>query len=132
MVNVVCFLVVIILALIHLYFSLVQRTILQIGRSGALPVLTASNLTPGYFKLALPLTVIKWSVLIYWAYAGSAAAALAIFALFYLINAIAPIPARLTLPPIRKQIERAKASDQALGIELEDATNIWEMRGRRF
>lgn len=132
MVNGVCFIGVLILALIHLYFSLVQRTILQIGRSGALPVLTAINLTPGYFKLALPLTVIKWSLLIYWAYAGSAVAALSVFAFFYLINAIAPIPARLTLPPIRKQIERVKVVDLETGIELEDATNIWEMRGRRF
>lgn len=95
-------------------------------------MLTAINLTPGYFKLALPLTVIKWSLLIYWAYAGSAVAALSVFAFFYLINAIAPIPARLTLPPIRKQIERVKVFDLETGIELEDATNIWEMRGRRF
>jgi hypothetical protein len=132
MVNGVCFIGVLILALIHLYFSLVQRTILQISRSGSLPVLTANNLTPGYFKLAFPLTVIKWTLLIYWSYAGSAVMALSLFAFFYLINAIAPIPARLTLPPIRKQIERVKASDQEIGIELEDATNIWEMRGRRF
>ncbi|PPC94165.1 MAG: hypothetical protein CTY33_05050 [Methylotenera sp.] len=83
MLNGVCFFGVLILALIHLYFSLVQRTILQISRSGALPVLTAINLTPGYFKLALPLTVIKWTLLIYWAYAGSAVAALSVFAFLF-------------------------------------------------
>jgi hypothetical protein len=132
MVNGGCFFGVLVLALIHLYFSLVQRTILQISRSGALPVLTAINLTPGYFKLALPLTVIKWTLLIYWAYAGSSVMALSLFAFFYVINAIAPIPAALTLPPIRKQIERVKAKDKKMGIELEDAANIWEMRGRRF
>ncbi len=132
MVNSVCFFGVLILALIHLYFSLVQRTILQIGRSGALPVLNAINLTPDYFKLALPLTVIKWSLLFYWAYVGSAVMALSLLAFFYVINAIAPIPAALTLPPIRKQIERVKAKDKEMGAELEDAANIWEMRGRRF
>lgn len=132
MINVVCFFGFLILAIIHLYFSLVQRTILQIGRSGSLPVLTAAKLTPGYFALAWLFTIIKWVLLAYWIYAGSAVLALLLFAFFYLANAIAPIPARLTLPPIRKQIEQIKLSDSNLGAELEDATNIWEMRGRRF
>lgn len=132
MLNAVCFFSVLILAVIHLYFSLVQRTIVQIGRSGDLPVLTAANLTPPYFIVAWPLTIIKWTVLVYWASEGSTVLALLVFALFYLANAIAPIPARLTLQPIRKQITRIKARDQAMGTLLEDATNIWEMRGRRF
>lgn len=132
MVNVECFFGFLILAIIHLYFSLVQRTILQIGRSGALPVQTAAKLTPSYFVLAWPFTIIKWVLLAYWIYAGSAVFALLLFAFFYLANAIAPIPAKLTLPPIRKQIERIKVSNSSLAADLEDATNIWEMRGRRF
>ena len=132
MINVICFLGFVILAVIHLYFSLVQRTILQIGRSGALPVLTAAKLTPGYFILAWPFTIIKWILLIYWLYAGSAVFGLFVFLMFYLANAMLPIPASLTLKPIRKQIELVRIKDSELAAELEDATNIWEMRGRRF
>lgn len=132
MINLVCFFGFVILAVIHLYFSLVQRTILQIGRSGALPVLTAANLTPSYFILAWPFTIIKWILLIYWLYAGSAVLGLFVFLMFYLANAMLPIPASLTLKPIRKQIELVRIKDPELAAELEDATNIWEMRGRRF
>lgn len=132
MINVVCFFGFLILAIIHLYFSLVQRTILQIGRLGDLPVLTAAKLTPAYFILALPFTIIKWILLIYWVYAGSAVLGLLLFVMFYLANAVAPIPARLTLKPIRKQIERVRVKDSDLATVLEDAVNIWEMRGRRF
>lgn len=132
MINVVCFCGFLILAIIHLYFSLVQRTILQISRSGDLPVLTGALMTPGYFVIALPLTIIKWGILIYWAWKGSAALALLFLAIFYLANAMLPIPAKLTLPPIRTQIERIKARDKETGEILRDATNIWEMRGRRF
>lgn len=95
-------------------------------------MLTAAKLTPGYFVLAWPFTIIKWVLLAYWVYAGSALLALLLFVFFYLANAIAPIPAKLTLPPIRKQIERIRLKNSSLGIELEDATNIWEMKGRRF
>lgn len=132
MVNVVCFFGFTILAIIHLYFSLVQRTIVQIGRAGALPVLTAANLTPPYFVLAWPFTILKWILLGYWIYAGSTIFALLLFAFFYLANALTPIPAKLTLSPIRKQIARIRLNDGDVAIELEDATNIWEMRGRRF
>jgi preprotein translocase subunit SecY len=132
MINVVCFFCFLILAIIHLYFSLVQRAIAQIGRAGDLAVLTAANLTPSYFILAWPFTIIKWILLIYWVYAGSAVLGLLLFAFFYLANAVAPIPARLTLKPIKKQIELVRVKDSDLATVLEDATNIWEMRGRRF
>ena len=89
-------------------------------------------MTPRYFVIALPLTIIKWAILIYWAWKGTAALALLLLATFYLVNAMLPIPAKLTLPPIRTQIERIKARDKETGAILSDATNIWEMRGRRF
>lgn len=95
-------------------------------------MLTAAKLTPTYFILAWPFTIIKWILLIYWVYAGSAVLGLLLFVMFYFANAIAPIPARLTLKPIRKQIERIRVKDSDLAAVLEDATNIWEMRGRRF
>lgn len=132
MINFVCFISFLVLAIVHLYFSLVQRTILQITRSGGLPVLTGALMTPRYFVIALPLTIIKWAILIYWAWKGTAALALLLLATFYLVNAMLPIPAKLTLPPIRTQIERIKARDKETGAILSDATNIWEMRGRRF
>jgi hypothetical protein len=121
-----------VLAIIHLYFSLVQRTILQITRSGDLPVLTGAMMTPRYFVMAIPLTLIKWLILIYWAWEGSTAFALVFFALFYLANAMLPIPAKLTLPPIRARITKIATYDQNSALALTDAVNIWEMRGRRF
>ena len=132
MINYVCFIGFLILAIVHLYFSLIQRTILQITRSGGLPVLTGALMTPEYFVFALPLTIIKWAILIYWAWKGSAVLALSLLATFYLANAMLPIPAKLTLPPIRTQIERIKARDKETGTVLQDATNIWEMRGQRL
>jgi hypothetical protein len=122
----------VVLAIIHLYFSLVQRTILQITRSGDLPVLTGAMMTPRYFVMAIPLTLIKWLILIYWAWEGSTALALVFFALFYLANAMLPIPAKLTLPPIRARITKIATYDQNSALALTDAVNIWEMRGRRF
>ncbi len=89
-------------------------------------------MTPRYFVIALPLTVIKWVILFYWVWKGSAALALSLLTIFYLANAMLPIPAKLTLPTIRTQIERIKARDKEAGATLRDATNIWEMRGRRF
>ena len=89
-------------------------------------------MTPEYFVFALPLTIIKWAILIYWAWKGSAVLALLLFATFYLANAMLPIPAKLTLPHIRTQIERIKARDKETGTVLQDATNIWEMRGQRL
>ena len=89
-------------------------------------------MTPEYFVFALPLTIIKWAILIYWAWKGSAVLALLLFATFYLANAMLPIPGKLTLPPIRTQIERIKARDKETGAVLQDATNIWEMLGQRL
>jgi hypothetical protein len=132
LINFVCFIGFLILAIVHLYFSLVQRTILQITKSGGLSVLTGGLMTPRYFFVALPLTLIKWAILFYWAWKGSAALALLLLSTFYLANAMLPIPAKLTLPTIRRQIERIKARDKETGENLRDATNLWEMRGRRF
>jgi hypothetical protein len=89
-------------------------------------------MTPRYFVLAIPFTLIKWFILVYWAWEGSTAFALILFAFFYLANAMLPIPAKLTLPPIRARIARISLNDRGTGETLTDATNMWEMRGRRF
>ena len=120
------------LAFIDLYFNMVQRTTVLICRIGEMHRSTGGYLNPSFIKFAFPLTLIKWGWIAYWAWSGSATQALAALFIFLLASVMLPIPSKLTLPPIQKQIERVRALDKDLGAELTEATKKWEIHGGRM
>ena len=119
-------------ALLDLYFTMVQRTTVLICRIGEFPPKVGGYLNPSFIKFGFPLTLIKWGWASYWALSGSTSSALIALFIFWLANVTLPIPSKLTLPLIKKQIERVRSLDQQFGDKLSEATNIWEIHGSRL
>jgi len=119
------------IAVVDLYFFWVQRTSVLICRAGGLPTSAGSFLNPRFIRLAFPLSLIKWGWVVYWAWSGSTSDALIAFVASWLSAIFLPIPARLTLPPIFKQIERVRTVDSKLANTLADAAMAWEIRGAK-
>ena len=119
-------------AFLDLYFTMLQRTTVLICRIGELPPKVGGYLNPSFIKFGFPLTLIKWGWVAYWAWSGSASSALIALFIFWLANVTLPIPSKLTLPPIKKQIERVRALDQEFAATLSEATNTWEINGSRL
>ena len=120
------------LAFLDLYFNMVQRTTVLICRIGELPLTVGGYLNPSFIKFAFPLTLIKWGLVVYWALSGSTSYALTALFISWLASVTLPIPSKLTLPPIKKQIERVRTLDQDFATTLSEATNTWEVNGGRF
>lgn len=119
------------LAVVDLYFSMVQRTSVLICRVGDMPISIGGFLNPSFIKLAFPLTLIKWGWVAYWAWSGFTTQALVAFSLSLLANVILPVPGSLTLPPIFKQIEKVRVLDGNLGGTLLAAAKTWQVHGSR-
>lgn len=119
------------LASLDLYFNMVQRTTVLICRLGEMPPTVGGYLNPSFVKFAFPLTLFKWGWVVYWAWSGSTSYALTALFIFWLASITLPIPSKLTLTPIKKQIERVRALDQEFATTLSEATNIWEINGGR-
>jgi hypothetical protein len=121
-----------VLAFLDLYFNKVQRTTILICRIGEMPPTVGGYLNPNFIKFAFPLTLIKWGWVVYWALSGSTSYALTALFISWLASVTLPIPSKLTLPPIKKQIERVRALDQEFAATLSEATNTWEINGGRL
>src|SRR3989344_9407007 len=90
------------LAVVDLYFNMVQRTSVLICRIGEMSMSIGGFLNPSFIKLAFPLTLIKWGWVAYWAWTGSTSQALIALFISWLAAVILPVPGNLTLPPIFK------------------------------
>lgn len=119
-------------AFLDLYFTMVQRTTVLICRIAELSPQIGGYLNPSFIKLGFPLTLIKWGWIAYWAWSGSTSSALIALFIFGLANSALPIQSKLTLPPIKKQIERVRTLDQEFAALLSEATNTWEINGSRI
>lgn len=119
------------LAIVDVYFSMVQRTSVLICRIGEMHMSNGGFLNPSFIKFAFPLTLIKWGWVVYWAWTGSTAQALIAFFISWLAAIVLPVPGNLTLPPIFKQIERVRGLDPGLGAVLVEAAKTWEINGGR-
>lgn len=119
------------LAIVDIYFSMVQRTSVLICRTGEIHMSNGGFLNPSFIKLAFPLTLIKWGWVVYWAWTGSTSQALIALFISWLAAIVLPVPGNLTLPPIFKQIERVRGLDPNLGAVLIEAAKTWEINGSR-
>jgi hypothetical protein len=119
------------LAVVDIYFSMVQRTSVLICRIGEMSMSIGGFLNPSFIKFGFPLTLIKWSWVAYWAWTGSTSQALIALFISWLAAVALPVPGNLTLPPIFKQIERVRGLDPDLGAALKEAAKTWEVHGSR-
>lgn len=119
------------LAVVGLYFDMVQRTSVLICRVGEMAMSIGGFLNPRFIKFAFPLTLIKWGWIAYWAWTGSTAQALTALFLSWLATVVLPVPGNMTLPPIFKQIERVRILDPDLGAALLAAAKTWQTHGSR-
>ena len=118
------------LAVVDLYFSMIQRTAQLISRIGDARNLVGF-LVPKFIRFAMPLTFIKWGWVVYWAVAGSTSQALLALFLSWLAAVVLPVPASYTLPAIHKQILVINELDEDLAQHLLEITELWEEHGSR-
>ena len=91
------------IATVDFYVIKGQRTLQLICRFCEIPMSVGGFLVPKFIKLSLPITIISWSGILYWANSGSAFYAVSALIAFLLFAIMVLMLIILTLPPIRKQ-----------------------------
>lgn len=115
------------------WMDMIQRTTTLISRSGGYSAHSAGPyLNPTFIRFAFPITLIKLGVAAGWAFYDPVAYAIIAVVASWALNVVSPVPAALTLRPIRKQIERVRQADAELGEQLQKITDSWASQGGRY
>lgn len=94
------------IALVELYFFLIQRSALEIARLGSLDARTSRYLLPLWFALHWPIQVVKWSTLLLILLAAGWIPAAVCLGVPFLISQVIPIPHLHFIPMFRRTIAR--------------------------
>lgn len=114
------------LALIDWWMTKVQRTTQLICRASRIEMSAMGPyLNPPFVRLAFPVTLLKWGLVAYFAWASSAGVAISALVLSWVANISPPMPVSLILPYIERQVARVSAVDAVVGDALGQAVTAW-------
>ena len=82
-------------------------------------------LNPAFVKLAFPVTLAKWGLVAYFAWANSVWVALAALFVSWIANIYPEMPVSRIIPHIEKQVARVRAVDPTVGDALGQAVAAW-------
>ena len=123
----------IVIAIADWWMDMVQRTTTLICRASNVSTQHIGKLlNPAFIKFAFPITIAKWILVAFWAWYDSAILAISLLALSWLASVISPLPIKLTLPAVLKQINRVRDVDKEMGEELIRLVEVWSSIGNRY
>ena len=108
------------IAATELYLFLVQRSALEIARTGSLDARTSRYMLPLWYALHWPIQIMKWLALFLILITAGWIPAMLCLAIPFLVSLVVPIPHRHFIPMFRHRLSR----DLITGENPEITTNL--------